>query len=589
MTLNDLHGNYKVIPIDDDIDDGEYEFAIIRIPRRTQSAPPLLESLPTIVYAPEETTLLTLPLELQREILRNLLSGSHSLTSPIKYTLHPAILRVNKHLSSVGKKVLYDENDWILIENTTPFLRNQLKLLHVPLASDHHLMRFKEHRLSIRFEGELFHPPNNGCFDHMGCLIPLHNHPASRACDLFPRGYREKHSIGRGNLLLHGGDMQVFVRAISILSHCFQSGVRVLVVESKRGRRPMWGDFILLSHETPPTTMIHAQRNSYDKHDVREPFKIEQWTKKIKTLVGALKGAAGARQTSISGDVDQDFAREVRRVMSSKVVFRDAMGWNLVDLLRDWKRDLDDMVHRSNDRDCLCLASVGYAFLLEICRNGVYLYSKGRFADTNIGILSWEAAFCLLASDTSTTLSRIGFHKGDGHWGMMRSDDACSWLQLLYNRGGVDDMDPSSWINAKHYSAVLLGAAGYCDQAREKLESIVDEAQAKGVHESKLSNVWFDLTVVQMHLDEVDHSDLHSGPLDRRPDPRDPRCKQPGLTRKTFSQRADSFRDHVTNTELAIPRNEGLEGWLDTTETLTERDLVRLEIIASDVPDVLLE
>lgn len=43
MTLNDFHSDYTVIPIDDIIDDGDYEFGIITIPRRTQSAPPTLD------------------------------------------------------------------------------------------------------------------------------------------------------------------------------------------------------------------------------------------------------------------------------------------------------------------------------------------------------------------------------------------------------------------------------------------------------------------------------------------------------------------------------------------------------------------
>ncbi|KAF1349053.1 hypothetical protein BDV97DRAFT_370265 [Delphinella strobiligena] len=574
--------------LDDDL--VSYDCAIIRIPRRTLSAPPELESLPTIPYAPPETTLLTLPVELQQKILRNLLSGYPTLTSPIKHTLHPEILRVNKHLSSVGKQILYNENDWILVENATPFLRNQLKLLLVPIASSHHLTRFNEHRLSIRFEGELFTPPYDGCFDQSGCLIRPRTHLASRACNLFPRGYRDKHSPGRGNVLLHGGNMQLLVRAISTLSHCFTSGNRVLIVETKRGKRPLNGEFIMLDKSAPPpTTMVHVQRNSYDKWYQRESFKIEQWNKKVKALLEALKGASGVRQTSISGDVDHDFAQEVKSAMNSKVVFREAMGWNLIDLLRDYKKDLDDMVCKSSDRDCLCQGTVGYAFMLEICRHGAHVYLSDSFSKTNIDKLSWEASFLLLASDVSTTLSRTYLRKGNGARGIFDSGAESYWFKLLDARGALKHMEPSFEIDARHDSAAVYGAAGLCEMARDNLAAIVQQATTKGVDESHLTDVRFDLAIVQSHLDSVDHTHLHSDQRHRSYHGGYLRCPQPCITPKAFSQSAGNFRDHIANTELTIPRSEGLEGWLDTKETLTERDLARLGILASEVPAVMLE
>lgn len=97
-------------------------------------------------------------------------------------------------------------------------------------------------------------------------------------------------------------------------------------------------------------------------------------------------------------------------------------------------------------------ASVGYAFILEICRHGASVYSPDRFSDTNIGELSWEAAFLLLTSDTSTTLSRICLHKGNGTWGILDSGAESYWFKLLDTRGTLNYMDPSFEVDAKHYS-----------------------------------------------------------------------------------------------------------------------------------------
>lgn len=264
-------------------------------------------------------TLQTLPLEIKNEIFSHLLLGEKIKTLPCgrppiaKYNWHTSILRVNKALGNEAKACLYSHNTFAIIRSdTTRLLKRIIECSLLPVVS-YDPGKFKHHSLEVQLQYTDFVVP-----DCVQC-------PSSPGSD--PR-----------LVLLLQQDLRILCDQLALMQHSARSSSIFILSPPETKPTKMWSHF----YPCKRYIVIEVRKNPLDPQ-----LKAAEKKKKHEKL---LKPFAVIRSHSqdvkIVGDVNQSLVDRTIQAMRPRIVWADAIAWDLHDRLRKEKARLDEILKR---------------------------------------------------------------------------------------------------------------------------------------------------------------------------------------------------------------------------------------------------
>lgn len=491
-----------------------------------------------------------LPVEIQRMILRNLLHGNNIHIITGKYQFHVNILKCSRKMYKVAHELLYGENDFILFRGVFPDLLFQLRLLHVPIVSSHaSLETFEHHILTISYRGEGPHVDRFHTNCHQMGPCPAVN------CE-FPRDWASTHYPLR--ILILARDMKVLTRALRILGHysyCIQPGAEDLAFPTK----PLPAIAILRDRARYKYTNLHARMNMYGRPEL--------WSSKAEAILLPFADVLSSRVVKATSlPVLSGLGGGIESSARPKVMHLDAIGWDLVDLMRSWKDDLDQLVRETEDSNgkCYCMAIAGYCLLVDILVS-VDFTLVVRSGVAASGVLDWSGVLAFVALDTANILFRLCFHLGKSSEDVLWTFEVARlWVAQIRSRSRHLDISPSLGIEHVHQDALAASVCyGACAAAYRRIGRTIAAIRSLDLPEEMLADLEFDFWTLEEHL-------FATGPRqveDMEALSSKHHCEHPFLDRRTCSQADRRLSSFILNTKLDVQRPSGLEGWINTNES----------------------
>ncbi|KAF1984786.1 hypothetical protein K402DRAFT_395481 [Aulographum hederae CBS 113979] len=442
--------------------------------KTAQSAAPepnLVNSMKAMSFSskPSEQPLASfpIPIELRNQIYSYLLkSDSVRVQEKGKrhsYKFQTSILAVNKAIHDEAQEYLYKNNCFVVVSYRWVNLPKDLATFCVPVVTETKAAKMKEHSLRIHFEW-----------------------PASKmSCSCCPP---ENNALG--SFLMVAEDHENLLRMLRIFN------IRIrgehLFVTSARDEQV---DFYPQADAKKTVLKIQFRDTPYFKttnafyRRTLEPFK-------------QVRGV-GQKVTITGGTVDPDYVKEVCTAMYPKVVWASALGWDLLELAKSWKKDADRAVEGGQ----LQLAWNQLEFIARVITTSIIPEEAQHTATYVCSCSDFRIGLDLLSLDCAVMLLAIG---------LKLNRSACSlghpYITAVNLAGSLGYIPAYTFHRAVQWGAMISAMTDDWEGTKGLLSKIT-ELKTSG-HSVTCQGYVQDLVKARKHTLKYRTSSLYGGPVE---------------------------------------------------------------------------
>lgn len=344
---------------------------------------------PKVVSGP---TIGTLPLDVKNKIFSYLLLGSEVVVKEYRhrsartYKFHTAILQVNKRIGAEAATFLHTRNTFVLFKHEFFDFNEMMDRSMVAYITDKSSLSFKLAALEV-----------NLTWNEMKCIC---GRPS--CLDHTPPG--------KGRFLMLHEDLDLILLELRSTYQTLR-GDHIFIQPSPDPKDVKWWSY---TPESSTSLKLKLKKNPYFEGTFTEG---QQLTRQKRLLAPFTRLTTRVQKVKICGDVDPILARATSKVMTPRFVWTDAVGWDLVDIIRAQKQALDKVLEE--ETACMHFLEDAYRRLAGVACQRNHLFCNWE-EEEKVGILalsedpeqvktSWQLNLLVVGLDCYVTALRLQY------------------------------------------------------------------------------------------------------------------------------------------------------------------------------------